>query len=72
MNLPNISKPIVVFIICIVFSACSSSNSENTELNEDLSILQNYEVKVPSTPLDAPSEYSKNLTREFLVHSGAR
>ena len=60
MNLPKISKPILLFIICIIISACSSS--ENTEQSEDLNILQNYEVKVPTTPLDAPSEYSKNLT----------
>ena len=60
MNLPKISKPILLFIICIIISSCSSS--ENTEQSEDLNILQNYEVKVPTTPLDAPSEYSKNLT----------
>ena len=60
MNLPKISKPILLFIICIIISSCSSS--ENTEQSEDFNILQNYEVKVPTTPLDAPSEYSKNLT----------
>ena len=62
MNLPKISKPLILFIICIVISGCSSSSSDNTEQNEDLNILQNYELKIPETPLDVPSEYSKNLS----------
>ncbi|MBU93296.1 MAG: hypothetical protein CL723_01740, partial [Chloroflexi bacterium] len=60
MNLPKISKPILLFIICIIISGCS--NSENTEQSEDLNVLQNYEIKIPETPLDVPSEYSKNLS----------
>ena len=62
MNLPKISKPLILFIICIVISGCSSSSSDNTGQNEDLNILQNYELKIPETPLDVPSEYSKNLS----------
>ena len=60
MNLPKISKPILLFIICIIISGCA--NSENTEQSEDPNVLQNYEIKIPETPLDVPSEYSKNLS----------
>ena len=66
MNLPKISKPLILFIICIVISGCSSSSSDNTEQNEDLNILQNYELKIPEERV-AVLIGTKGETKNLLV-----